>query len=368
VIFRTVELVFMDYNEEYNKMIKYGMFRARRPKVDLGNSKSIIDTEPSMSSGAVNYCIICKDVCVELNLLLNNTYYHTDCLHNLQILQSKYESFCSECEKLLSEIHKLEKINISINNKITTLSNKLLQESKLLKKIVNSCLLKFNIESVLHEKINHHKAEISKNEQSIEKLDSLLNELTDRVYLLRGQSKYNSSGRECWGLLRLQNEKVIPDLEAIYDYWPTYPPDWDYRKAHELFYAEGCDACGERGFIHVHHIKPISKGGSHKHDNLIALCEDCHSLEHGGKEFKYKAYGISTKLNNKIDAIRTAIYDKKNISFHYKKADGEESNRRISPETLFFAGGTVCVSGHCYLRNDKRHFAVKRMTKLLTES
>lgn len=30
----------------------------------------------------------------------------------------------------------------------------------------------------------------------------------------------------------------------------------------------------------IHHIKPLSKGGNHDRNNLVALCHDCHEQAH----------------------------------------------------------------------------------------
>jgi len=74
----------------------------------------------------------------------------------------------------------------------------------------------------------------------------------------------------------------------------NYPSDWKKRRA-KVFKRDGneCQGCGitnrkaervqERG-LHVHHIKPISEGGTHRIDNLIALCEECHIATHRENE------------------------------------------------------------------------------------
>ena len=49
-----------------------------------------------------------------------------------------------------------------------------------------------------------------------------------------------------------------------------------YIKAHPL-----CEECLKEGRYtkaeEVHHIKPLSHGGDHREDNLMALCKPCHS-------------------------------------------------------------------------------------------
>ena len=45
-----------------------------------------------------------------------------------------------------------------------------------------------------------------------------------------------------------------------------------------------CEVCYGRGVIvpteQIHHKKPLSEGGTHDRDNLIALCKACHSHIH----------------------------------------------------------------------------------------
>nr|DAD64642.1 MAG TPA: HNH endonuclease [Caudoviricetes sp.] len=52
-----------------------------------------------------------------------------------------------------------------------------------------------------------------------------------------------------------------------------------YVKAHPF-----CEECFKKGMMvpveEVHHIKPLSEGGSHSKDNLISLCKSCHARIH----------------------------------------------------------------------------------------
>jgi len=49
-----------------------------------------------------------------------------------------------------------------------------------------------------------------------------------------------------------------------------------YISAHPL--CEQCDAAGRiTPAEEVHHILPLSEGGTHARDNLMALCASCHS-------------------------------------------------------------------------------------------
>ena len=43
-----------------------------------------------------------------------------------------------------------------------------------------------------------------------------------------------------------------------------------------------CEACGTPGYLEVHHIKPLHKGGdAFDMTNLMALCKTCHLKAHG---------------------------------------------------------------------------------------
>lgn len=56
-----------------------------------------------------------------------------------------------------------------------------------------------------------------------------------------------------------------------------YPPDWSERQARCLERdGHQCRLCGSRERLHVHHVKPISFGGTHTLQNLITLCRRCH--------------------------------------------------------------------------------------------
>jgi hypothetical protein len=61
----------------------------------------------------------------------------------------------------------------------------------------------------------------------------------------------------------------------------NYPEDWAELKRQVLVRdAHRCANCGSSGEMHVHHIVPLSKGGTNNLTNLKALCRDCHVLVH----------------------------------------------------------------------------------------
>jgi 5-methylcytosine-specific restriction endonuclease McrA len=49
-----------------------------------------------------------------------------------------------------------------------------------------------------------------------------------------------------------------------------------------------CQECGYYKHLEVHHIIPRSKGGNDEPENLITLCQRCHSKKHGFKNRENK--------------------------------------------------------------------------------
>lgn len=74
---------------------------------------------------------------------------------------------------------------------------------------------------------------------------------------------------------------------SIYDRMKElYPENWNYiaRKYKEKQNFT-CEKCGRKypaksKWLHVHHIVPLSKGGTSDIDNLQCLCHKCHKAEH----------------------------------------------------------------------------------------
>lgn len=60
-----------------------------------------------------------------------------------------------------------------------------------------------------------------------------------------------------------------------------------YVKSHPV-----CEECFKNGIIveaeEVHHIKPLSEGGTHDKENLISLCKSCHARIHAKRGDRWK--------------------------------------------------------------------------------
>jgi len=179
-------------------------------------------------------------------------------------------------------------------------------------------------------------------------------------------------------LLNEESLKVQALGKKLFDYWPSYPPDWEERRQEVISRAkEKCQECKTKGeSLHAHHIKPLSRGGSNKISNLMALCEGCHENKHGGRSFKYDdTYSSPPSYPERIDTINKAIKSKKNITFNYYKVKQKKwMKRKVKPDELTkeiwidgktkFMLDNLYLVGHCHLRDDKRTFRLDRMKGL----
>ena len=95
----------------------------------------------------------------------------------------------------------------------------------------------------------------------------------------------------CDGRYCEEHEKIINKRYEKYERDPEtrkrYGRAWkrirdSYAKAHPL-----CEECYKKGLVvpmeQVHHIKPLSEGGTHERSNLVSLCASCHSRIHAGR-------------------------------------------------------------------------------------
>lgn len=63
----------------------------------------------------------------------------------------------------------------------------------------------------------------------------------------------------------------------------NYPGNWDeIREQVTALHHNKCGNCHRSSVpLEVHHVVPISQGGSHQLSNLVALCPQCHLAAHG---------------------------------------------------------------------------------------
>lgn len=69
-------------------------------------------------------------------------------------------------------------------------------------------------------------------------------------------------------------------------------------------------------------------------------------------------------LDVTLDVCRKAIDQQQLLQIHYRRADGECSERVIRPLGLYFWGNLWSLVGWCELRNDFRNFRLDRMLTL----
>lgn len=123
-------------------------------------------------------------------------------------------------------------------------------------------------------------------DQQIQQIEPLLKLALDGAFNRCDVDKYMAlAGFEGWriclrayhlGLLSYPNDASRPD-----------PATWD-ALAHGIRVQDGlrCVVCRMRNTpLHVHHIIPLSEGGTNDRRNLITLCHDCHLEQHPGGNF-----------------------------------------------------------------------------------
>lgn len=195
--------------------------------------------------------------------------------------------------------------------------------------------------------------------------------IANRIRVYFGGSGVNVEAREN-ALAELEQEErerslkaaqTQRQLEDLWDYWTEYPPDWDERKAAARGASGVCEDCGADWQLHVHHRRQISNGGSHRPENLMLLCAECHGFRHG-KDFSHRRTYRESRpgaFGHRIQVLRLAIHEARPVRFSYRKYSGEKSTRSLSPRRFKRVGRTLCVEGFCHLRGAVRTFAVRRM-------
>lgn len=168
-----------------------------------------------------------------------------------------------------------------------------------------------------------------------------------------------------------ERNKLQQKLAAAYDYYLSYPPDWEQRKEKVRFRDKTCSNCGKHKRLDVHHIISLANGGTNRIENLSLLCRQCHENKHGVSEFSGKLEEHETAFSKRVHLIQGAISGSLKIEFLYKKpTDSNYQKRIIDPKEIIRVhhqdgdNFTLCVAGYCYLRNEDRTFALKRMKAL----
>jgi hypothetical protein len=133
---------------------------------------------------------------------------------------------------------------------------------------------------------------------------------------------------------------------------------WEYQKGQQKdFYnvkafvlsrdSYTCQKCkNKKGKLHVHHIIFRSKGGTDSPENLITLCEDCHTKLHKG-EFEIKGIKSKTKHATEIGIIKSQL---KKVFGDFEETFGYETKFKREqilqlPKTHYNDAIAICYSG-----------------------
>ena len=168
--------------------------------------------------------------------------------------------------------------------------------------------------------------------------------------------------------------KLQSVLTSIYDYLPSWPPDWEKRKQ-QLIRLNGsiCSSCEEQQNVYLQHDIPLCEGGTNALDNLELICPACHARMYGKRNIfgNFTLNSSQSAYSEQVVEIQSAIDNNQKIQFSYKKPrDRRWTVRVVVPERLFNipnnqdSGETLCVEGFCELRQDTRVFALERMEGL----
>ncbi len=165
-----------------------------------------------------------------------------------------------------------------------------------------------------------------------------------------------------------KREKIDLILCKLYDFWPEIPPDWEDRRQlliDEFNYCTQCKKFGTRSTsLHVHHIVPISKGGSHRLSNLEVLCEKCHQRKHHRRSFPYQDKPYLSSIQKKIQTFQNAIDKSKYLKFNYRLYSGEKDKHIVKPIGIKRSSETILLYGFCYLSNQERKFSISKISNV----
>jgi len=270
-------------------------------------------------------CLLCGDEVSNENILIDGSVYHQNCLdylmNRIRDIDSKLESYKSIVLKKDSDLLKaqksLQKSKGLLNQFKASLGMSHLEE--------NSCL------------------------NRIRQIEIGIEEIKRNISQWEAEKKIKKSR-----------------LTSLYDYWPKYPPDWKERAQNIKDSRKTCEVCNSTSRLHIHHKIKISNGGNHASNNLVLLCERCHGELHH-EDFSGREYVFHERVSSfarKLKLINEAISGKRKVHFKYTKFNGEKSSRILRPEQLRQVGKSLCVRGYCYLREDYRTFAIRRMENI----
>ena len=150
-------------------------------------------------------------------------------------------------------------------------------------------------------------------------------------------------------------------------------PAYGFKNNHEAVLSRDnytCQCCRtKKGTMNTHHILPKSQGGSDEMENLITLCESCHSKLHKGelKDFEARLKGKrkgTLKYATQMNSIRKQVFRRYPEAFE-TYGFVTKANRELSdlPKEHWADAVTIAIGGvpsdvkvGCYMYR-KRHIA-----------
>ncbi|WP_239551466.1 helix-turn-helix transcriptional regulator [Paenibacillus elgii] len=89
-------------------------------------------------------------------------------------------------------------------------------------------------------------------------------------------------------------------------------------------------------------------------------------LEHGGAPltFDFNPWGQSASARARVQALRTAIGERRTVTFRYTNLDGAGTERTVEPIGLILKGYLWYLHAYCTLRGEFRVFRLSRVREL----
>jgi len=311
-------------------------------------------------------CILCEERISNDNtkvfILTNQRKVHEECL---KPLLKEFESK-NRPVKILNDEYK----------KIWSQGNYLSKEKSHLEYHIEQLQQEFNkATSVIHKIASFFTGGRNRDANVIkEELRKQKAAYGDVINKIKLNSRQNEKTLEKLGDAISKRKSIYETLKPLFDYWPTYSPDWDERCYEILQKKRHCEASGPHfGALHLHHIKPLSLGGTNKRINLTVLCERHHLEVHKVSKFEDEGEEKDTDIdvipnkfifNRKISILNKAIKHKEKVFMHYQNKYGERTKRTIEPFNVYKLYNRIYIEAYCHLRSENRTFRVSRILSL----
>lgn len=161
-------------------------------------------------------------------------------------------------------------------------------------------------------------------------------------------------------------------------------PSWkQVRQIAVEILGRRCHRCGSTGSLQVHHILPVSEGGTNSLSNLEVLCRPCHEQLHGRRinpfdnfdldeddeeqqeerEARYNEHGrFPGPRTDKAMTITQALNRGDTLSFEYKKREATNFEKRtVRPLRIYVEYRRQYLRAYCFKREAERSFRLSRM-------